>query len=319
MRDTILNFCGQFKYEPEIINPDKLGRFNKFIIAGMGGSNLVADLLKIRAPEIDIIAHRNYGLPTVPDLSQRLLIANSYSGNTEETIDSLNHAFKKSVPATVVATGGKLIELAKKHGLPYIQMPATGIQPRSALGFNIKAIAKLIGRNDFIEELNEIHKILHPEEYEKQGKTLAKKLKGYIPVIYSSVENSGIAYNWKIKFNETGKIPAFYNVFSELNHNEMTGFNVQKSTAGLSKNFHFIFLKDPADHPKIQKRMEITAKLYTDRELPVEILELRGKGIFHKIFSSLVLADWTSYYTAEQYGVEPEQVPIVEEFKKLIA
>ncbi|KKU14897.1 MAG: Mannose-6-phosphate isomerase / glucose-6-phosphate isomerase [Parcubacteria group bacterium GW2011_GWB1_45_9] len=289
MRDTILNFCGQFKYEPEIINPDKLGRFNKFIIAGMGGSNLVADLLKIRAPEIDIIAHRNYGLPTVPDLSQRLLIANSYSGNTEET------------------------------GLPYIQMPATGIQPRSALGFNIKAIAKLIGRNDFIEELNEIHKILHPEEYEKQGKTLAKKLKGYIPVIYSSVENSGIAYNWKIKFNETGKIPAFYNVFSELNHNEMTGFNVQKSTAGLSKNFHFIFLKDPADHPKIQKRMEITAKLYTDRELPVEILELRGKGIFHKIFSSLVLADWTSYYTAEQYGVEPEQVPIVEEFKKLIA
>ena len=77
-------------------------------------------------------------------------------------------------------------------------------------------------------------------------------------------------------------------------------------------------MKDPTDHPQVQKRMDITAKLYQDRGLPVEILELKGENETHKIFSSLVLADWAAFYTAEGYGLESEQVPMVEEFKGLI-
>jgi len=110
-------------------------------------------------------------------------------------------------------------------------------------------------------------------------------------VIYSSKRNVAVAYNWKIKFNETGKIPAFYNVFPELNHNEMTGLDVREATKELSKNFHFIFLKDETDHPKIQTRMDITKKLYEDRGLAVEILQLQGNDIFHKIFSTLFFCD----------------------------
>lgn len=321
MYETIKNFHQQFGYEPEIENADNLKRaFSKFIIAGMGGSNLVADLLRIRDPYIDIIVHKNYGLPKISEkeLQERLLIANSYSGNTEETVEFLMQATSRKLTVAVIATGGQLIELAKKHRLPHIQMPSTGIQPRSALGFNMKAVVKIISRNDWLGELTALASSLKPAEIETTGRTLAKKLWGFVPVIYSSPENIGIAYNWKIKFNETGKIPAFYNVLSELNHNEMTGFDVKEGNRGLTGKFYFILLKDRDDHPRIQKRMEILEKLYRDRGLPVETIALRGPSVFHKIFASLVLADWVAYYAASQYGLEPEQVPMVEEFKQLI-
>ena len=77
-------------------------------------------------------------------------------------------------------------------------------------------------------------------------------------------------------------------------------------------------LKDGSDHPQIQKRMEVTAKLYRDRSLSVEMLHISGQSKLEAIFRSLILADFAAYYTAENYGLEPEQVPMVEEFKGLI-
>ena len=81
----------------------------------------------------------------------------------------------------------------------------------------------------------------------------------------------------------------------------------------------FFLLTDNDDRPQIQKRMGVLKNLYEDRGLRVESLELTGENKFHKIFSSLVLADWAAYYTAKEYNLEPEQVPMVEEFKKLVA
>ena len=108
------------------------------------------------------------------------------------------------------------------------------------------------------------------------------------------------------------------NYFPELNHNEINGFNVKDSTRELNNKFYFIFLKDTEDDPRILKRMEVTEKLYQDRNLPTRTLELTGENIWFKIFSSLVLADWAAYYTALQYGLDPQQIPMVENFKKLI-
>jgi len=320
MYDAIKNFPKQFDYSPVIENFGKLKKFNKFIVAGMGGSNLVADLLKVRNPELDIISHRSYGLPALGKrvLRQSLIIANSYSGNTEETIDAFRLALKHNLPVAAVSTGGKLLELARKAKKPYIQMPNIGIQPRSAVGYNTMAVAKLIGGNNALRELRALSKSLKSYEFERAGKTFAKKLKGHVPIIYSSLKNLPIAYNWKIKLNETGKIPAFINYFPELNHNEMTGFDVKDSTMGLSRNFYFLFLKDIADNPRIIKRMNVAERLYHERGFSVEVVMINGNSPLHKIFSSLLFADWTSYYVAEEYGVDPEQVPMVEEFKRLI-
>jgi len=317
MSTSIKNFHKQFSYTPVIEQAKRLKKFNHYYVIGMGGSHLAADLALIWNPKLPLTIVSDYGLP--PEATKKdLVIASSYSGNTEETIDGLKIALKKKLPVVVIAVGGKLIALAKKHNLPYIQLPNTGIQPRCALGFSLRALLKIVGDERGLRESARLAKTLKPDDFEKAGQTLAIKLANKIPVIYSSRSNFAIAYNWKIKLNETGKIPAFYNVLPELNHNEMNGFDVQPSTKSLCNKFHFVFLKDKNDHSRVQKRMTILERLYRKRGLPVEILELQGKTEFEKMFFSLVLADWTAVYIAKHYKLESEQVPMVEEFKRLM-
>ncbi|MBI2642472.1 MAG: bifunctional phosphoglucose/phosphomannose isomerase [Candidatus Wildermuthbacteria bacterium] len=321
MEEAIKNFPKQFEWEPVIENKDKLKSYQGYVLAGMGGSHLQGDVFQTVVPGFNLSVHQDYGLPSWPleVLKNYLVIASSYSGNTEETVSVFEEAVEKGVPIAVLATGGKLLELAKKHSAPYIQVPDMGIQPRAALGFTFLALAKMVGREDIVSEARKLASVLNVETARTKGEELAKVLRGKIPVVCASQKNYSLAYNWKIKFNETGKIPAFYNLFSELNHNEMTGFDVIESTRPLSEKFHFIFLQDSNDHPQIQKRMEITKKLYEERELKVEMISLEGRSALERMFSSLLIADWTAYHIALHYGTEPEQVPMVEEFKKLIS
>ncbi|MEI8270446.1 MAG: SIS domain-containing protein, partial [bacterium] len=271
-------------------------------------------------PELDVIIHTNYGLPQIShkNLKERLIILSSYSGNTEETTDAYEQALRLGLQTISISIGGKLIEKAKKNKTSYIKMPDFNIQPRSALPLSLKSILKAIDEEKKLKEIEKLAKSFYPKKFEKESKKLAETLKGYIPIIYASDKNISLAYNWKIKFNETGKIPAFYNVLPELNHNEMTGYDVRDTTRMLSEKFYFIFLKDKDDDTKTRNRMDITAKLYDDRKLKTIKIEISGENIFHKIFNTLAMADFTAYFTAEGYGLESEQVPMVEEFKKLI-
>ncbi|MBI1984687.1 MAG: bifunctional phosphoglucose/phosphomannose isomerase [Candidatus Wildermuthbacteria bacterium] len=317
MEEAIRNFPKQFEWESEIENKANWKEFSSFVLVGMGGSHLVGDIFQASAPGFNLSMHQDYGLPSWPlvVLKDTLVIASSYSGNTEETLSAFEEAISKQIPVAAISIGGKLLEMAKKHGVPYIQLPDTGIQPRMATGFMFKALAKMTGREDLLQQSSGLAK-LHPEEFQEKGAALAKKLKGKIPVVYASNRNYCIAYIWKIKFNETGKIPAFYNLFPELNHNEMTGFDAKPSTKSLSEKFHFIFLRDSQDGERIQKRMNILESLYAERGLEVETVDLEGSSRMERIFSSLLLADWIAYHIAQLHGVDPEQVPMVEEFKQ---
>lgn len=320
MEEAIRNFPKQFEWEPNIENADRWKPLGKYLICGMGGSHLQGDVFQAAYPGFDLSVYQDYGLPNWPAdvLKQTLVIVSSYSGNTEETVSGFQEAMQKGYPVAAISTGGKLIDLAKQHGVPYIQMPDTGIQPRSALGFSFKALAKMVGRNDIVEQAAQVGKQLErqAQDFEKAGKQMAEWLEGAVPVVYASNKNYAIAYNWKIKFNETGKIPAFYNVFPELNHNEMNGFDVSDSTRELAEKFHFIFLKDTEDHERVQKRMEVLQNQLMDRKFKVNILALAGDSALAKIFSSLLIADWTALYVARHYNRDPEQVPMIEEFKK---
>ncbi len=318
MEEAIRNFHTQFLFRPVVENAGKLSRAKKFVVGGMGGSHLAAGLIARLRPSLDLAIHRDYGLPTLPDAHERLYIASSYSGNTEETIDFAKTAVKKGYDVAVVAVGGKLLEFARKKKLPYVVLPDTGVQPRSALGFSLLALLALMREKRLLADCGPLAKILSPDACEGEGKKLAKRLFSSVPIIYASSRNREVAYNWKIKFNETGKIPAFYNVFPELNHNEMTGFDAVPKTKGLSDRFHFIFLTDSDDHPKIRQRMTVCRTLYEDRGLPVTEVPLEGRSPLEKIFTSLLVADWTALHTARLYGAEAEQVPMVEEFKRLI-
>lgn len=314
--EAIKSLSKQLEHKPEIVNGHNLGRHERFIFVGMGGSALAPDLLRVSNPELDILIHRDYGLPNLPDkiLQNSLIVLNSYSGNTEEVLDAFKLALTKNLPVVVVSVGGKLLELARQNSIPYIEIPDWGLQPRLALGFNLRALLKILGQELALEMVSKVQIV----ENEKNGKELAEKLRGFVPIIYSSRKNGSIAYAWKVKINETAKKPSFSNVFPELNHNEMVGFHPSEVSKLLSQNFYFIFLKDSTDNPRTLKRMEVTAKLFKNQKLNVETIELAGNDVFTKIFSSLQFADWISYYIAKGYGIDPADISAIEEFKKQI-
>jgi len=321
VEEAIKQFHTQLLWEPSIEHGDALYHTKRFVVCGMGGSNLAPGLIKLHSSKTDIFMHRDYGLPDYSEafLKECLIILSSYSGNTEETLDAFDVAYARGLHIAVIATGGALLTRAQKRRVPHVVLPSTGIQPRSALGYSIKATLALMGNADALAELHSLGNTLAPEIYRKEGEALAARMEGHVPLIYASLRNGPIAYNWKIKCNETGKIPAFSNVFPELNHNEMTGFDMGTAREHLPSRFYIVLLRDDADDPRISKRMDVFRSLIQKRGFPVEDIPLTGTTVFEKIFSSLVLADWTAFYTAQAYGSDPQNVPVIEEFKHQMA
>lgn len=309
MFESIKKVKEQFLWDP-VIRPGKsVGAYGKIIICGMGGSNIASGFLKMIRPDLEVVAHRSYGLP-INTKKDDLIIISSYSGNTEETLDSFEKAVNAGLVVIVITVGGKLLELTKEKNISHIQLPTSNTQPRMALGYSLLAMLKVIGDEKNIKKAQEFGKVFNPEKFEEEGSVLAEKLRGKVPVVYSSWNNKAIAYAWKIKLNETAKISAFFNVFPELNHNEMVGGFLSPA-----QNYHFIFLKDPEDHSRIQKRMDITRQMLEEKGFGADVLSLE-KGIFEKIFNSLSIADWASYCLAQNSGFDPEDSSIIEEFKK---
>lgn len=317
--NNIKNFPKQFEWDPEIINVKDLFYNNNVIFAGMGGSGLAGELVKALKPGLNIISHRDYGLPSLNKdvLEKFLVVCSSYSGNTEEVLNSYETARERMIPVAVIASGGKLLEYAKKDEVPYVELPEKNMPPRMALGYSVVAFLSILGEKEIISELKGSVSAFEHDNLKAMGEELAEDLYGRIPVIYSSSRNSSLAYNWKIRFNETGKTPAFYNSFPELNHNEMEGF-IDSSERYEKAAFSFIFLKDASDHERIIKRMEILSFMYRKCGFNVKEIPLREENAGLKIISAISLADWISYHLATKAKVDPESIPAIEDFKKAI-
>jgi glucose/mannose-6-phosphate isomerase len=316
MREVILTSPKQLKVGLELVKDVKIeGTFKNIIVCGIGGSALPVDVLNsVKKPNLPIYIHRDYDLPSEVN-ENSLIICISYSGNTEEGVSSLEKAISKNLKTIGIASGGKVEELCKKNNIPFVKIPS-GIQPRSATGYLFSVLTNLLAScglmENISEEILETAKKLEEinSSLEKDGQILAKKLKKKIPIIYASNNLRALSKIWKIKFNENSKIPAFHNCFPELNHNEMVGYTTK------NKNFFVIILRSKDDHPRILKRMDLTASIIKKSGAKVEFVDVRDGSPSFKIFSSLLLGDWTSYYLALENKTDPTPVELVENFKK---
>ncbi len=312
MEKIILEFPNQFRKGIESAEKVKpIGRFKKILVCGMGGSALAGDVLKMwlesQKIELPISIYKNYKLPFWAN-KDYLVIVISYSGNTEESVSAFKEAIKKKLALAAITSGGKLEKLCIENKIPIVLIPK-GFQPRMVLGFQFSALAKILMNCKMLKnktkEILSLEKTLNPKLLKKRGEKIAKKLKSKIPVIYSSYSMRTLANIWKVKFNENSKTPAFSNFFPELNHNEMVGFERVKDI------FHLIILKDK--DPKTAKRMQLTSNIL---KIKTDFIELKGKTMLEKIFSNILLSDWTSFYLAKRESIDPIPVKIVEEFKE---
>jgi glucose/mannose-6-phosphate isomerase len=316
MKDDIYNFPKQLLFSPEIINKEKWGTYNHYLLSGMGGSHLQGEVLLSLYRDLPLSIYSDYGLPNIKK-DTGVIIA-SYSGNTEETIDNFNTAISSGLDVAVISKGGKLIELAEERFLPYIKIPEGDVQPRMGMGYALKSVLKMM--NVEKQEIEEAVEYLEKKKdlLMSQGKEIAALLKSKIPIVYSSTRNIITSKIWKINFNEGPKIPSFYNTIPELNHNEMTGFDVSLLTKELSQKMVFILLRDDEDDPRNERRMDVLKTVLEKRNFSVFEINIKGEKREEKIFSSIILSAWTAYYLAEFYNNNPNVVPMVEEFKDLI-
>ncbi len=307
-------YNSQFQFTPEIVNEHKLNKnFKHIILCGMGGSHLPVGILKTIQPGIDIYVHRDYDLPPFEKmfLENSILVASSYSGNTAESITFYKKAKQLfDLPVLCISTGGELIKLAQENNDPYILLPQTDFVPRTALGFSTLAVAFLLKDKTIYNSLKQLS--IDVQILEDTAKNLVDSFESKIPVFYGSQSNLNLAYNWKIKMNETAKIPAFSNVFPESNHNELEGYEYLDSNSVLLP----VILFDSSDDSRIIKRFEVFEKLMEEKSIKYLKIDISNTNVYQKVFNSIILGDFVSLMIAQKSGVPQADVPLIESFKK---
>lgn len=327
MREVILNSPLQISHSLEVNKDVKVqGQFDSIVLAGMGGSGHPGDLLNaLGISKVPMYVHRNYDLPVTylnhMGLTKPLIIASSYSGNTEESISSYVAAKQAGLPIVVSSSGGTLAELAEHDGTPWAKINyPSDMQPRHFLFAAFTGIyAALRNSNlaeNIAEDLQRVEKVLSEKtpSLEEPGKTLAQKIKNKIPVFTATDTLGFAAKNFKIQTNENAKYPAFWNTFPELNHNELLGFSKLQDMQNPNK-FFVLVLRDKDDHLRNQARIEVTTDLYRSWGVEVEHFSVEGKTLLEKLFTAVILGLWTTYHLALLCNVDPIPVEGVENLK----
>jgi glucose/mannose-6-phosphate isomerase len=323
LAEVLLDFPNQFS---EYLNLGKgmvlTGHFENIIVQGMGGSALPALLLQqFRLTKIPLFISRSYNLHPAAN-SRSLVICSSYSGNTEETITAFQAAQRLRGTMLVISTGGELMQRAKNAAIPFVQLPS-GYQPRMALGIFTVTLTNVLDSAGLVTAPPEewapgVADLLRRQagafekhwDYEIQTRKMAMTLKGKTPLLYASSQHFATAQIAKIILNENSKVPAFWHIFPELNHNEMVGMTTPQA------KFHLLIFRDPTDHPRERLRMEITSDLYAQKGIPSTVYNLPGNNIFQRTFAGLYFIMWTSYWLALAYGHDPTPVKMVEDLKR---
>lgn len=305
-------------------------KIRNVVITGLGGSAIGGDLLRsYLAGEIGIpiIVNRHYFLPKFVSAST-LVIVSSYSGNTEETTAAYHDAIRKKASILCTTSGGEVEKIAMKHKHPIIKIPS-GYQPRAALGYSFFPMLVVLSKLGLIknkkQEIRETieHIKKKSEVYsdvqspENRALQLAQRLRGKLPVVYSSSDRfDTVSLRWRGQFSENAKVLAYGNLFPELDHNEIVGWEVLKD---LMKQIEVIILRDKGDHQRVQLRMTITKEIIEPLSSSVIEIFSEGKSLLGRIFDLIYLGDWCSFYLAILNGVDPTPVKKIDYLKSKLA
>ncbi|MEM0998044.1 MAG: bifunctional phosphoglucose/phosphomannose isomerase [Bacteroidota bacterium] len=325
MKDLIAGFAGQMKEAIEIGSKAHFtapeNEIRNILLIGLGGSafggEVTRNYVSSKCPvPFEIV--RDYTVPGFVS-EHTLLIASSYSGNTEETLSMLEAALPSKPKVVCVTSGGQLLERAKANGWDHIVLPG-GYPPRSAAGFSIiQQLFVLRGYgliDDFSADLDEaVHLVDHFED-EENARLIAEQLHEKIPILYSSPAFESIAIRWRQQIEENSKHIAFHHVIPEMNHNELVGW---KNPAGLLEDSSVVVLRSPLDHVRTQIRMDICREIFGDYADGVIEVNTAGENHLSQLFYLLHLGDWVSWFLAELNGEDATPVEVIDFLKGELA
>ncbi len=310
----------------EFTLPSDYRQVNKVVISGMGGSAVGGGLLAgLTAEEgVPIFVHRDYGLPSFVDAST-LFITSSYSGMTEETLSSFDLALRTPAKKLVLTTGGELKAIAQERGIPTFTIDYQA-QPRAALAHSFIPLIGILHKLELIsdksQDIAEMVQVLTELKStvnavcpltHNPAKQLATKLFGRIAIVYGAGILSEVARRWKTQINENSKCWAFYELFPELNHNAIVGYEYPSEMAD---RVFVLLLRSSKLAPRTLLRYEVTCDILEQRNIGYEVIEGSGQSALSQMMSLVLLGDYVSYYLALLNEADPTPVKAIDYLKQ---
>lgn len=325
MKDYITDFTIHLKDAIEIGAKANLQtskkEFANVLICGLGGSgiggSIVNDIISVKS-NIPIISNKDYSIPNFVNEST-LVIANSYSGNTEETISALIKCEKRGAEIAIITSGGKLKEIALAKKYNNIIIPQ-GHPPRAMFGYAFTELFFILNHYSIIDNsfLNDFSKSINLLDQNKEGikskaVQIAKKMFKNTPVIYVAKGFEGVAVRFKQQLNENSKTLAWHNVIPEMNHNELLGWRTNVNDLAV------IYFRNECDYSRNKTRIDINKKViskYTDN---ITEIWSQGDSLIENTLYHIHVGDWISWYLAEANNVDAIEIDVIDFLKSELA
>ncbi len=307
--------------------PDDYRNVRQIVITGMGGSAIggtLAQALVAGECRVPITVLRDYQMPAYvgPDT---LVIGSSHSGNTEETLSACQAALERGARLLALTRGGKLGALAEQRGLPVWRFEHAG-QPRSAVGFSfmltLAALTKAGLVADPSAQVAEAVAAMRQQQTSLRAETpvvrnMAKRMAGQIMQRVGAIYGAGclapVARRWKGQINEVAKSFALFDELPEMDHNSVVGTVYPEET--LSK-FMVLFLRSKHDHPRNRLRVDVTREIYMTAGFNTDIIDAHGPSPLADMLTVLHYGDYTAYYLAMCYDIDPSPIPQIDYLKE---
>jgi glucose/mannose-6-phosphate isomerase len=288
------------------------------LLCGMGGSAFGGKLVKHYVDHqlaVPFDIRQDYTLPAYVN-EETLVIASSYSGDTEETLACVKEAIERGAAVVGITSGGKLKAMLSELDLPYYALPS-GFAPRAAVGYSISALLSLLTHWDFLsnkwhEEVIQAIHILRQEDFQTRGQQVASRLHGHLPVLYATTLMEPLAIRLRQQLNENSKHLCWHHTIPELNHNEIVGWENPRC---LFPNLCVLFFHCPHDLERNRVRLRLTAERIEKQGVPVMHLQLPSYPLLTYMLLLLHWVDWISYELALLNQVDPLPVKVIDHFK----
>lgn len=291
------------------------------LILGMGGSGIsgvIASKMLSSSATVPIMANSDYVVPAWVD-AETLIVACSYSGNTEETLAALKSAAGRGATVAAVTSGGTLGALCDEKDWPSIRIPG-GEPPRSQFGLAFTSVMRILRSVNLVpdqlyESLGNVSATLTENQSLciERANAIADLVEGKSILLYADASQEGLLARWRQQLNENSKLLCSHHVFPEMNHNELVGWE-----SG-SEDDVVIMIQTPEDHPRTRIRMEICADIFQNQGADVLVVEGDGDDEMTRFFDLIHVGDWLSLILAERSGVDPVDIRNIDHLKNSLA
>ena len=304
--------------------PDADG-ITSVLITGMGGSGIGGDVCAaVAGPtcSVPILVSKNYECPGFVG-PNTLVFAMSFSGNTEETLTAAGAAAAAGARIVAVTSGGQLTEKAADWGAAVVPLDGTIPMPRAGFGAVSVSPMVVLERMGLVDGMTT--QIDHGvrqlraraatlEAPENDAELMARRIGRSLPLVYGGGQlGEAAAWRWKGQFNENSKVASWPNRVPELLHNEICGWAVNGDVT--RQVFDLVLLRHDFEHPQNAKRFEIINDICAEIVGDIHTVEAKGDSAFAQLMDLTFFGDVVSLYVAEQAGVDPGPVPILDEIK----